>query len=176
MLIRRIIGLAFVGLGAVMVGGAVTALSVKQRTVSTTDEDANEVTLASIFGPLAFHSTAKAFTGGSVECWYGGGVLDLRDAVMSPEGATLRLRAIFGGGQILVPPTWTVVTNVAGFGGVTDVRTAAGSSDDAPRLTIDAVVFAGGFAVTSELAEGEAEWLDEMHKTLDPEPEAALTV
>jgi hypothetical protein len=176
MLIRRIIGLAFAGLGAVMVGGAVAALSVKQRIVPTTDEDANEITLAGIFGPLAFHSTAKAFTGGSLECWYGGGVVDLRDAVMSPEGATLRVRAIFGGGQILVPQTWSVVTNVAGLGGVTDVRTGAGSSDDAPRLTIDAVAFCGGFAVTSELAEGEADWLDEMHKVLDPEPEAVLTV
>jgi hypothetical protein len=51
---------------------------------------------------LAFHSTSQAFRGGEVECWYGGGVIDLRDAQLAPEGATLRVRAIFGGGQIVV--------------------------------------------------------------------------
>ena len=176
MLIRRIIGLAFAGFGATMVVGAIAALSVKQRIVQTTAEDADEITLGSVFGPLAFHSSAKQFTGGSLECWYGGGVLDLRDAVLAPEGATLRVRAVFGGGQILVPPTWKVVSQVAGLGGVSDVRSTPDLPDDAPTLTVSGALFCGGFAVTSELAEGEAEWLDVMHTKLEPEPEAALTV
>ncbi len=176
MLIRRIIGLAFAGMATTMVVGAVAALSMKRRIVPTTESDSDEIVLASIFGPLAYKSTAKQFRGGTLECWYGGGVLDLREAVLAPEGAELRVRAVFGGGQILVPADWKVVTTVAGLGGLTDTRPNPESADDAPRLTISGMVFAGGFAVTSELAEGEAEWLDEMHKALDPEPEAALTV
>lgn len=176
MLIRRIIGLAFAGMAASMVVGAAAALSTKGRLIPTADADADEIVVAGIFGPLAYRSTAKHFTGGSLECWYGGGVLDLRDAVLAPEGATLRTRAIFGGGQILVPATWNVVASVRGLGGVSDTRTAPERSADGPRLTIEGTVFCGGFAVTSELADGEAKWLDEMYKKLDPVPEAALTV
>lgn len=176
MLIRRIIGLAFAGMAASMVVGAAAALTTKQRLVQTTDTDADEIVVAGIFGPLAYQSKAKQFKGGTLECWYGGGVLDLREAVLAPEGATLQVRAIFGGGQILVPPTWIVESHVRGIGGLSDVRTIPDQTDDGPRLTIEGLLFCGGFAVTSELVEGEAKWLDEMNKKLEPEPEAALTV
>ena len=96
--------------------------------------------------------------GGTLECWYGGGVLDLRDAVLAPEGATLRVRAVFGGGQVLVPADWRVV-RVRGMGGIGDTRPAKGYKAGAPELVIEGMAIAGGFAVTSELAEGEAEWL-----------------
>ena len=162
MAIRRIIGLGIAGMTATMVVGAVGALSTKRRLVPTTDESADEIVAVAIFGPLTFHSTSQHFQGGSLDCWYGGGVLDLRDAILAPEGATLRVRAIFGGGQILVPATWKVVTNVRGVGGVTDTRPAPWSADDGPELRIDGIVFCGGFAATSELEEREAEWLQGM--------------
>lgn len=177
MFIRRIVGLAVAGFTASMVVGAIAAVSAKQRIVPTTDESADEIVAASIFGPLAFRSTAQRFRGGSVECWYGGGVLDLRDAVLAPEGATLKVRAIFGGGQVLVPPSWKVVTRVRGIGGIGDARPAMGFAADAPELTIEGIVLFGGFGVTSELAEGEAKWLGEMATKQDDkpgsEPEAA---
>jgi hypothetical protein len=134
----------------------------KRRLVPTTDESADEIVAVAIFAPLAFHSTAKAFRGGALECWYGGGVLDLRDAVLAPEGATLTVRAIFGGGQILVPADWKVVPRVRGMGGIQDVRPAREHDAIEPELIIEGMVFAGGFAVTSELAEGEAQWLEGM--------------
>jgi hypothetical protein len=146
-----------------MVAGSIAALSVKRRLVPTTDESADEIVAVAIFGPLAFHSTAKQFRGGALECWYGGGVLDLRDAVLAPEGATMTVRAIFGGGQILVPADWRVVSRVRGMGAVTDVRGSTAFDADAPEFVIEGMLFAGGFAVTSELAEGEAEWLEGMH-------------
>jgi hypothetical protein len=86
-------------------------------------------------------------------------VLDLRDAVLAPEGATLRVRAVFGGGQILVPADWHVVIRVRGMGGIGDTRPAKGYKAGAPELVIEGMAIAGGFAVTSELADGEAEWL-----------------
>jgi hypothetical protein len=143
-----------------MVAAAIAAMSVKRRLVPTTDESAAEITAVAIFGPLAFHSTSTAFRGGEVECWYGGGVIDLRDATLAPEGATLRIRAIFGGGQILVPATWKVVSRVTGLGGVQDIRPAKGHAAVDPELVLEGMLVAGGFAVSSELAEGEDEWLD----------------
>ena len=157
-IIGRIVGLAVVGMAGTMAVGAAAAWSAKQRIVPTTDPDADEITVASIFGPLAYRSTAKAFTGGTVDCWYGGGALDLREATLSPEGATLRLKAVFGGGQILVPATWPVVTRVTGIGGMVDARPAAGHADGAPVLTIEGTVVFGGFQVLSEMPAEEEEW------------------
>jgi hypothetical protein len=173
MLIRRIIGLAVVGWIVSMIAASIAALSVKRRLVPTTDEGADEIVAVSIFGPLTFHSTAQQFRGGSLDCWYGGGALDLRDAILAPGGATLRVRAIFGGGQILVPATWTVVSRVRGMGGLSDARPSMGRPADAPQLVIEGIMFAGGFAVMSELAEGEAQWLEKMtaKQTQEHEPE-----
>ena len=106
MSIGRIIRLAIIGWFVGMIAGMVTALTVKRRIVPTTDEAAEDVELAAIFGPLSFHSTSTAFRGGLLEAWYGGGVIDLRDAKLAPEGATLRVRAIFAGAQVVVPPEW----------------------------------------------------------------------
>jgi hypothetical protein len=161
-MLGRLFRLVIVGSIASMVAAAVGAFSVKRRLTPTTDESADEITAVAIFAPLAFHSTAKAFRGGELECWYGGGVLDLRDAQLAPEGATLKVRAIFGGGQIIVPATWRVVTRVSGMGGIQDVREAKGYSAIDPELTIEGTLIAGGFAVTSELAEGEDQWLKTM--------------
>ncbi len=155
----RLIKLVVVGWIVGMIAGSLAALSMKRRLVPTTDESADEIVAVAIFAPLAFHSTATAFRGGALECWYGGGVLDLRDAVLAPEGATLRVRAVFGGGQILVPADWHVVIRVRGMGGIGDTRPAKGYKAGAPELVIEGMAIAGGFAVTSELAEGEAEWL-----------------
>ena len=166
MLIRRIIGLAVVGWVTSMVAGAIAAMSVKRSLVPTTDESADEVVLVAIFGPLAFHSRAQQFRGGLLECWYGGGVLDLRDATLAPDGATLRVRAVFGGGQILVPAEWKVISSVRGMGGLTDVRPAKGYAEDAPELVIEGILLAAGFAVTSTLDPEEAEWLAEAESKL----------
>lgn len=149
--VRRIIGLGLAALIASMLAAAAAAQSVKRGLIPTVDEAADEVILAAIFGPLDFHSTSRNFRGGQVECWFGGGVLDLRDAVLAPEGATLQIRAVFGGGQILVPEDWKVVTSVTGLGGTSDLRSARGHLADAPELVIEALLVAAGFAVMSEL-------------------------
>ena len=166
-MLGRIFRLLVVGSIASMVGAAIAATSLKRRLTPTTDEGADEITAVAIFGPLAFHSTSKAFRGGELECWYGGGVLDLRDAELAPEGATLKVRAVFGGGQIIVPASWKVVTRVKGMGGVQDVRPAQGHSVIDPELVIEGTLIAGGFAVTSELAEGEDDWLKAMKDRQD---------
>jgi|GEM_PF-1382125 len=169
MSIKGIIRLLVVGWIASMVAGAIAAMQVKQRLGPDTDESADELTASAIFGPLAYRSTAGRFRGGHLELWYGGGVLDLRDAVLDPDGATLHVRAVFGGGQILVPADWKVVSAVRGLGGLTDVRPARGHVDGAPELVIDGLAIFGGFAVMSELDEDGAEWLAEMEAKADRE-------
>jgi hypothetical protein len=157
MAIKKIIGLGIVGMAAGMGAAAATALNLKRSLVPTTDPSADEIVAVAIFGPLEFHSTSRNFRGGRLECWYGGGVLDLRDATLAPEGATLQVRAVFGGGQILVPADWKVVSTVSGMGGLQDIRDAKGYAADAPELVIEGTLIAGGFAVSSVLDRG-SDW------------------
>jgi hypothetical protein len=176
MALKRIIGLGIVGMGAGMVAAAVTAMNVKRSLVPTTDPSADEIVAVAIFEPLEFRSTSRNFRGGRLECWYGGGVLDLRDATLAPEGATLQVRAVFGGGQILVPADWKVVSTVRGMGGLQDIREAKGFAADAPELVIEGVLIAAGFAVSSVLDRG-ADWeadlealRDNNELELEPDP------
>ena len=74
---------------------------------------------------------------------------------------------MFGGGQILVPPTWRVITHATGIGGMQDSRPAIGQVEGAPTLTIDGVVVFGGFQVLSELDEGQEEWLRSQEAAAD---------
>ena len=168
-MLKRIIGLGIVATGAGMVAAAATAHNLKRTLIPTTDPAADEIVAVAIFGPLDFHSTSRNFRGGRLECWYGGGVLDLRDAVLAPEGATLQVRAVFGGGQILVPADWKVVSTVRGMGGLQDIREAKGYAADAPELVIEGVLIAGGFAVSSELDDGGADFQADMESLRDNE-------
>ena len=157
---RRIIRLLVVSWIISMVAGAIAAMQAKRRLGPNTLEDADDIAASAIFGPLDYHSTATDLRGGRLELWYGGGVLDLRDATLSPEGATLTVKVVFGGGQVLVPAGWRVISNVQGLGGVQDTREAKGYAEDAPTLRIDGMVFAGGFAIQSELDEGSQKFYE----------------
>ena len=59
--IGRIVGTAVVGMVGAMVVAAAGAMSAKQRIVPTVDPADDEVTLASIFGPLAYRKPGNAF-------------------------------------------------------------------------------------------------------------------
>jgi hypothetical protein len=154
----RIIRLIVIGWIASMIVGVVAALQARRRVGPTTDESADDIVATAIFGPLDYHGTATAFRGGTVELWYGGGVLDLRDVTMASGGATLHVRAVFGGGQILIPADWRVVSKVRGIGGIQDVREAKGYAEDGPVLTIDGLLIAAGVVVMSEVDAFGAGW------------------
>jgi hypothetical protein len=148
----RGIGRLLAVLTAGMVVAAVAAVSAKRRLVPIDDPEADEVQLVAIFDQLAFRSDARSFRGGTLDCWFGGGAVDLRDATLDAAGATLRVRTIFGGGQIVVPESWRVVNDIVVVaGGVADTRPPADRSDDAPELRLDGVAAFGGFVITSEL-------------------------
>jgi hypothetical protein len=163
-MMRLLTGLIRLALGAMIVasiGSVVAALDAKRRLVPHHDPEADEVALVAIFGPLAFRSRARAFRGGTIDCWYGGGTIDLREATLAPEGAHLSVKAVFGGAQLIVPETWDVDSNVVGLGGVGDARSTATRPVGAPRLTIDGFAAFGGFGIASELAPDQVRWLEE---------------
>ena len=140
---------------------ALAATAAKRRIIPLDDPDADELHLAAIFEPLSFRSRAGSFRGGTLDAWYGGGIVDLRDVTIDPAGAHLQVKAIFGGAQVVVPDAWEVVSNVRGIGGIGDGRPDRDRPTDAPRLTIDGVVVFGGFGVTSEVPEEAVRGVEE---------------
>jgi hypothetical protein len=154
--IGRLFAILWGGLMVSMAGAAVAALSMKRRVIPSASPDADEVTLVAIFEPIAFESRATSFRGGRAELWYGGGIIDLRHATLDPAGATLQVRTVFGGCQVLVPASWQVTTRMVGIGGAGDGRPRIERPADAPQLAIEGIAFFGGVGVTSDIpAEAE---------------------
>jgi hypothetical protein len=151
--IGRLLALVASAFALTAIGAAVAARAMKERIVPVDSPDAPEVTLRAIFEPISFRSNSTMFRGGTLECWFGGGLIDLRDAILDPGGARLEVRAVFGGGQIVIPESWRVTTNVVGIGGLGDGRSQIQRPVTAPLLVIDGNVLFGGFGVTSVLSE-----------------------
>ena len=154
--ILRALGLLLLGWFAFVMGAMVYA-AVKRREAVAQDPKADEVDLVANFAPLEFRSEAEHFKGGSVTTWFGGGSLDLRDATLDPEGATLHLNALFGGGNLVVPETWNVESTIVGIGGVGDGRPKVERPADAPTLRLEGTAIFGGWGISSSPADGEPE-------------------
>ena len=141
----------FIALNAVfaLISFAV-ALYIKLTHPSVGDADSDELDLVTIFDGLDLTSRATSFRGGSWITMFGGGELDLRGATLDPSGATLRVRAIMGGGDIQVPDDWNVELSSKGLmGGAAVKRPNATDDPYAPTLRIEARTIMGGFGVTS---------------------------
>jgi predicted membrane protein len=133
----------------VFVFGAVVYARLFGRTPVPQEPDADEVDLVATFGPLEYASTSSAFHGGAVTTWFGGGTVDLSGATLAPEGATLRVQALFGGGNLVVPEDWRVETRIVGIGGAGVQPGAASPESDAPTLRLEGVAIFGGWGVTT---------------------------
>ena len=93
---------------------------------------------------------SQAFRGGSVTAIMGGFDIDMRDAQMAGDAATLDVFIAMGGIDLKVPESWTVVLDVTPFMGGANYRKAGQPPPpDAPRkvLTITGFVFMGGVDV-----------------------------
>ena len=148
----RLVAGLFVGFLLFIVAAMGLAL-VKRRDAVPQAPDADEVDLVATFAPLDYRSTSSAFRGGRVETWFGGGVVDLRQATLDPAGATIEVNALFGGGNLVVPEEWNVETKIAGIGGIGDARPDRERAIDAPTLRVEGLALFGGWGITSEPAD-----------------------
>jgi hypothetical protein len=139
------------------IASAIGAAIARDRMASRGQPEDDEFDLVAIMNPLDFASTAKAFRRGSYLAWYGGGTLDLRGASLDPAGATLTVRAIFGGFRLVVPASWRVENRMLGiFGGSGDGRPASMIATDGPVLVLDGWAFFGGAGIVSEAPDLDA--------------------
>ena len=168
-MVGRVIRWGFGALFVSSVAAGIAALVYKRQTPSVGTPESDEVALTAIFEPLVFASTARAFRGGSIVCWYSGADLDLRGATLDPDGAYLAIRVLFGGGRVIVPDEWQVELDVTAIlGGAGDARPLRARATDAPRLVIEGFAAMGGFTIVSKAPELE------VVPTAEPEPEPEL--
>jgi predicted membrane protein len=104
---------------------------------------------SAIFGGIERRVTSQDFQGGYLNAIFGGVEIDLTDANMQAEEATLDINAIFGGVEIRVPETWQVAfRGTPIFGGIAD-KTRVGRTVDLsdPRRKVliltGSVIFGG---------------------------------
>ena len=91
---------------------------------------------------------SRQFRGGSLTAVMSGVTIDLREATLSPAGATLSVQSALSGIDILVPRHWHVVCEVnAVWGGVSSERFPPSESQPGPRLRLTGMVVAGGLCV-----------------------------
>lgn len=108
----------------------------------------NDFERGAAFQGLWISVRSQELRSGRVTAALSGVTVDLREAVISPEGATLYVQAALSGVDILVPPGCDVVCDVDAIcSGVRENWVGSKSDEPRPRLRITGMVVAGGLSV-----------------------------
>jgi hypothetical protein len=90
---------------------------------------------------------ASEFRGAELTAFMGGGKLDLREATIVDGQAVVKVLAMMGGFEILVPETWNVIVEATPFLGGIDIKARTSVNPSAPRLVIRGFVMMGGLDI-----------------------------
>ena len=90
---------------------------------------------------------SSEFRGAELTAFMGGGKLDLRDAAIADGQAVVKVLAVMGGFELLVPDTWNVIIEATPFLGQIDVKARTSLNPSAPRLIVRGFVMMGGLDI-----------------------------
>ena len=128
---------------------ALSALVVRRRVPEFGTPDDDQFSVVAAMTGRDFTSRAKSLTMGSATAFAGGVELDLTEATIR-DGALLKLKATFGGIDVIVPDSWRVeVTSRSVMGGIGNLTDPDGGSAGSPLLIVDAQVIMGGVEIHS---------------------------
>jgi predicted membrane protein len=140
--------IVLIGIGLLIMWGSLQARR-RPSAASGGGDPRTTVNGVAIFSGLERRVTTQDFQGGNVSAVFGGIELDLSEANMQADEATLEVNAVFGGAEIRVPDTWVVSYRGSPlFGGVEDrtrIRRTEEPADPKRKILIltGAVVFGG---------------------------------
>lgn len=136
--------MALIALGLFVIWGALEGRNKSVVSTSTAGGDPRTtLNEAVVFGGLERRMTSQDFQGGDVTAIFGGVELDLSEADMRANQATLAITAIFGGVEVRVPPSWQVAFRGAPiFGGIED-KTRTPRTDDPANPNLKTLVITG---------------------------------
>ena len=103
----------------------------------------------SLFSAIKEKNVSDNFRGGSLVAIFGGIDLDLREAIISKDGAKIDVTTAFGGMNIIVPSEWRVVIKgVPIFGGCSNkTHTNNSLNENSPILVINYFAAFGGLDI-----------------------------
>jgi hypothetical protein len=132
--------------------GAVIMARWSGRTISRGASPEDALRSTAVFGGSKLVSAARQFEGAWLTAIFGGITLDLRDAELAPDGASINATVAFGGIDILVPTGWRIsVRSTPIFGGVEDKTDhSQPPPSGAPTLRVDAECVFGGVDIKHE--------------------------
>lgn len=136
---------ALIGIGLIMIWGTLERKNIPPAQVDPLTSFNETV----VFSGLERRVTSRTFRGGRVMTVFGGAELDMREADIDGTEATIEVNCIFGGCEIRVPETWSVVSAGQGmFGGYSDkthqrVADPASGAVNKTLVLRGAVVFGG---------------------------------
>ena len=90
---------------------------------------------------------SSEFRGAELTAFMGGGKLDLREAAIADGQAVVKVLAVMGGFELLVPDTWNVIIEATPFLGGIDVKARTSLNPSAPRLIVRGFVMMGGLDI-----------------------------
>jgi predicted membrane protein len=126
----------------------VVRVVVRKQMPSIGDEQSDEIDLMAFMDGIALKSNATEFRGGSVRAVFGGIDLDLADVHLDSLGASLDVRAIFGGVRLIVPAGCKVDVAARSIaGGVDDLTGELETTTEGPVLYLSATSLMGGIQV-----------------------------
>jgi predicted membrane protein len=135
-------GLVWIAAGVLVLWGSLEARK-RQPIPESGGDPRTRLNEIAIFGGVERRITTQDFQGGSINAIFGGVELDLSEANMQKDEATLDVNAIFGGVEIRVPDTWQVVSRGAPiFGGYVD-KTRIRRTEDPANATRKMLVLTG---------------------------------
>jgi predicted membrane protein len=140
----------------IAIGTVLVMQAMRRRTREASAESDDSLSIFAVMSGVKRNSLSTRFRGGEVTAFMGGFQIDLRQAAIAPgEEAVLEVFTVMGGGEIIVPTTWTVATPIVPImGGIDDKRLAPlpGSIEGgkpAPRLVLRGLLMMGGIEIKS---------------------------
>jgi predicted membrane protein len=137
-----------IAIGLMLMWGA---FEVRRRPSSprTSGDPRTTLNESALFGGIERRVTSQDFQGGQINAVFGGVEIDLTDASMQADEATLEINAIFAGVELRLPETWEVAfRGTPIFGGISDKTRVSRTVDlNDPRRKVliltGAVIFGG---------------------------------
>ncbi len=121
---------------------------VRKQMPSVGDEQSEELDLLAFMDGIQLKSNATEFRGGTVRAVFGGIDLDLGDVELDSLGASLDVRAIFGGVRLFVPTNVRVeITKKTMAGGIDDLTDSDDGVAEGPVLYLATTAIMGGIQV-----------------------------
>jgi predicted membrane protein len=122
-----------------------------------TAEDADEFRLVALMDGRTYENVSEHLRSGRVIVGMGGVDVDLRQAVLDPEGAKLDISIFAGGVRVLACKSWRVEVDQAVAAGAVQIETDDPDTlpDGAPILHIHAATVAGGLVVANAESESQ---------------------